>query len=47
MPPGQDNRNAELYKAALGFAAEINSSTLYNHMGKKRRNEWSEQRASL
>ena len=47
MPPGQDNLNAELFKAALGFAAEINSSTLYNHMGKKRRNEWSGQRASL
>ena len=39
MLPGQDNLNAELFKAALGFAAEINSSTLYNHMGKKKRNE--------
>ena len=47
MPPGQDNLNAELFKAALGFAAEINFSTLYNHMGNKRRNEWSRQRASL
>ena len=45
--PGKDSLNAELFKAALGFAAEINSSTLYNHMGKKRRNEWCGQRASL